>query len=78
MSLCSYDDIACLYVLRGAHGDNVFSLSCMIYYIYIYIQYSYMYVSEVGGVRAPAHPNREIVFVFVRACVQAGGRAEDH
>ena len=34
-------------------------------------------ISEVGGVRAPAHPNREIVFVFVRACVRAGGRAGD-
>ena len=37
----------------------------------------YIYISEVGGVRAPAHPNREIVFVFVfaRACVRAGGRS---
>ena len=25
--------------------------------------------------RAPARPNREIVFVFVRACVRAGERA---
>jgi len=33
--------------------------------------------SEVGEVRAPAHPNREIVFALVRACVRAGGRAGD-
>ena len=32
-------------------------------------------LSEVGGVRAPAHPYREIVFVFVHVCVRAGGRA---
>jgi len=41
-------------------------------WVYIHI---YVYILGVGGMRAPARPNREIVFVFVRACVRAGERA---